>query len=298
MALNRLDEAKAAVADIRARKMDAPQLHLTLYLLDFMQHDQEGMEREASVLMAKPGWEHLILHLEATTAAASGQLTKARELNRRAIDLAQRANRTEGAAGYEIDAAWSEALSGNMEEASRQAQQALQLSGSRDVKPLCAVVLALAGHSAQANRLAKDLASGFPEDTFIRSIYLPDIRGALALRSGDPAGAIDILAPVVPYDFAYTSNAFGLASAYLRGQAYLAQGNGGAAAGEFQKLLDHPALTPYHLIAHLQMGRAYALSGDNTKARAAYQEFFTLWKNADPDVPILKQAQAEYARLN
>jgi len=298
MFLNRLDEARAAVAEIRARKLDAPELHLALYVLYFVQHDQEGMEREASVLMDEPGWEHRILNLEATTAAAGGQLTKARELNRRAIDMAQRANRNEEAAGYKMYAGWSEALSGNMGTASQQAQQALQLSGSRDVKPVCAVVLALASHSAQATQIAKDLAGDYPQDSVLRFIDFPLIRAAAALGSGNPAGAIYNLAPVVPYDFAYRSSyAFGLASAYLRGQAYLEEGNGSAAAAEFQKLIDHPALTANHLIAHLQVGRAYALSGDTAKARAAYQEFFTLWKNADADAPILKQALAEYAKL-
>jgi tetratricopeptide (TPR) repeat protein len=297
MALNRLDEAKAAAQDMQAHKLDAPELHLILYVLDFLQHDREGMEQEAALLMNKPGWEHRILQLEATTAASGGQLTKAGELSRRAIDLAQRANRKEDAAGYQAADAWSELLSGNMDVASQQAQEALQLSGSSNVKAVCAVVLALASRSGEATRLAKDLAAALPENTLVRFVYLPDISAAIALRRGDAAGAIESLAPSVPYDLAYTLYGFGLASAYLRGQAYLAQGNGGAAAGEFQKLLDHPALSPNHLIAHLQMGRAYALSGDTTKARAAYQEFFTLWKNADPDVPILKQAHAEYSKL-
>jgi DNA-binding winged helix-turn-helix (wHTH) protein/tetratricopeptide (TPR) repeat protein len=298
MFLNRLDEAKAAAADMQAHKLDAPGLHLSLYILDFLQHDQAGMEREAAVVMGEPGWEHRILHLEAMTAASSGQLAKARELDRRAIDLAQRANRNEDAANYRATAAWSEILSGNMALAIRQAQQASQLSGTTNVKTICAVVLALASHSGQATRLAKDLAAGFPEDTMVRVIFLPDIRAAVALRSGDAAGAIENLAPSAPYDLALFSFNLGPPSAYLRGEAYLAEGNGPAAAGEFQTLLDHPALFPNHLIAHLQMGRAYALSGDTTRARAGYQEFFMLWKNADPDVPILKQAKAEYAKLN
>jgi DNA-binding winged helix-turn-helix (wHTH) protein/tetratricopeptide (TPR) repeat protein len=298
MSLNRLDEAKAAVADMQAHKLDAPELHLSLYVLYFLQHDQKGMEREAAVVMAKPGWEHRILNLEATTAAARGQLTKARELNRRAIDVAQHENRKEEAAAYKAIAAWSEILSGNVGGASRQAQQALQLSGSIEAKAICPVVLALASRSGQATRLAKDLAGSFPRNTKIRFFYLPAIRAAVALQSGDAPGAIEHLAPVVPYDLALTLYGFGLASAYLRGQAYLAEGNGTAAAGEFRKLLEHPALTPNHLLAQLQVGRAYALSGDTTQARAAYQEFFRLWANADSDVPILKRAKAEYARLH
>src|SRR5262249_22175934 len=169
--------------------------------------------------------------------ASSGQLTKARELNRRAIDLAQRANRKEEAAIYEAVAAWSEVLSGNMELANRQAQQALQLSGSKDVKAICAVVLALASDSAQPTRLAKDLAGRFPEDTQVRFIYLPDIHAAAALQSGDAAGAVENLAPAAPYDLAEMFLKFGATSAYLRGQAYLAGRNGPAAASEFQKLL-------------------------------------------------------------
>jgi tetratricopeptide (TPR) repeat protein len=296
--LNRLDEAKAAAEDLQAHKLDAPELHLYLYVLNFLQHDQAGMDREAALLKGRAGWDDLMLHLEAATSASSGRLTEARELNRRAIDLAQRASRKQEAAIYEAVAAWSEVLSGNMGLGRRQARQALELSTDKHVEGICAVVLALASDAARATRLAKDLLARFPEDTQVRSIYLPEIRAAAALQSGDAAGAIENLVPAAPYDLAFIFSNFGSASAYLRGEAYLAEGNGPAAVGEFQKLLDHPALFPNHLIAHLQMGRAYALSGDTGKARAAYQEFFMLWKNADPDVPILKQAKAEYAKLH
>jgi eukaryotic-like serine/threonine-protein kinase len=296
--LNRLDEAKAAAEDLRAHQLDTPELHLALYIINFLQHDQGGMEREAALLKGKPGWEDQLLHFVAATSASAGQLREARELNQGAIDLAQHANRKEEAAVYEAVAAWSEVLSGNLGLASRQARHALELSTGKHVEGICAVVLALGSDSARATRLAKDLAVRFPEDTQVRLIYLPEIRAAIALRSGDAAGAVENLAAAAPFDLAFIFPNFGSVSAYLRGEAYLAERNGPAAVGEFQKLLDHPALFPNYSIARLQIGRAYALSGDTAKARAACQEFFTLWKNADPDLPILKQAKAEYAKLN
>jgi DNA-binding winged helix-turn-helix (wHTH) protein len=302
IALNRLDEAKAAAQDMQAHKLDSPWLHVQLYALDFLRHDPAGMEREAARLMDTPGWEDWSLSIDSATAAYAGQFAKARELNRRAIAFAQRTQK-ERPAGYEAGAALQEILVGNATLARRRAEAALALSTGRDVEGVSAIALALASDAAQATRLADDLGRRFSEDTAVQFSFLPAIHAALALQKGDAAGAVANLATGARYDFTHTNPGAGYCSfpIYLRGQAFLAQGNAAAAAAEFQRILDHPGVVVNTLtgaLAHLQIGRAYALSDETTKARAAYQDFFTLWKNADPDVPILKQAKAEYAKLN
>src|SRR2546425_2931922 len=295
--LNRFDEAKATAQEAQAHNLDSPQMHLRLYLLDFVQHNAAGMEQDAAGLMGKPGYEDQVLYNESDTAAFVGQFAKARELMRRATESAQRADEKETAAGYEAEAAVREALVGNMALAKQQAHAALALSNGRDVAGMSAIALGRAGDSAQANWLAVDLGKRFPEDTIAQLNYLPMIRAAAALRGRDTGKAIEALAAAAPYELGV---GFSLYPVYLRGEAYLAAKRGTAAAVEFQKILDHPGVVANELIgalAHLQLGRAYAVSGDTTKAKAAYQDFLTLWKDADSDVPILKEAKVEYAKL-
>jgi tetratricopeptide (TPR) repeat protein len=179
---------------------------------------------------------------------------------------------------------------------------ALALSSGKDVEAMSATALALAGDSVRASRLAADLDNRFPEDTIVQFNYLPIIRAATALRGGDPARAIEALAAAAPYEFGQTSETFGfsLYPIYVRGEAYLAAHQSAAAGAEFQKLIDHPSFVwnePIGALAYLQLSRAYAMQGDGVKAKKAYQDFFALWKDADPDIPILKQAKAEYAKL-
>ena len=251
--------------------------------------------------MGKPGFEDVMLYNESDTAAYAGQFSKARELTRRASESAQRADEKETAAGYEAEAAWREALVGNMSLAKQQAQAALALSTGRDVEPISAIALGLAGDTAQATRLAADLAKRFPEDTIVQFNYLPTIHATTALQGGSATKAIEALAPVAPYELG-TATGIGvpLYPVYLRGEAYVAAHQGSAAATEFQKILDHPGVVengPIGSLAHLGLGRAYALSGDTAKAQAAYQDFLALWKDADPDIPILISAKSEYAKL-
>jgi hypothetical protein len=229
-------------------------------------------------------------------------ILQARVLTRRALESALREDEKEAAATYEAEAAVREALVGNTSLMSKHAQAALALSKGRDVEALLAIALELAGDSAYATRLADDLEKRFPEDTIVQSNYLPTIHAAASLRVSDADKAIGALAAAAPYELGSiveTLN-FVLYPVYLRGEAYLAAKQGTAAAAEFQKILDHPGVVrsePIGALARLQLGRAYALSGDNTKARVAYKDFLTLWKDADPDIPILKQAKAEYAKL-
>jgi tetratricopeptide (TPR) repeat protein len=296
--VNRLDEARATAQEAQAHNLDTPQIHLDLYSIDFLQHDAAGMESEAAGLMGKPGFEDEILGLESDTAAYGGQFAKARELTRRASDSAQRADEKEMAAWYEAHAAVREALVGNMSQAKQQAQAALALSTGRYVEAESAIALGLAGDAPQATRLAADLAKRFPEDTIVQFEHLPMIHAAAALQSGSANKALEALVLAAPYELGWTG--LNLYPVYLRGEAYLAARQGSAAAAEFQKILDHASVVQNWLIgalAHLGLARAYALSGDTVKAKSAYQDFLGLWKDGDRDIPILKQAKAEYAKL-
>ena len=299
--VNRLDEAKAVALEAKNHNVDSPAIHASLYLVAFLQHDAAGMEREAAEVMGKPGSEDLVLYYESDTAAYGGHFVQARHLSRRAAESALRAGQKETMAGYEAEAAVREALVGNLALAKRQAKDALAFSSGRDVVAMSAVALALTGDSPDSNRLADDLSKRFPVDTVVRYNSLPAIRAATALRNGDSGKAIAALAASA-YELGQTAQevTFVLYPVYLRGETYIAAKQGTAAAGEFQKLLDHPGLLqnePIGALAHLGLGRAYVLSGDAGKARAAYQDFFALWKDADSDIPILNQARAEYAKL-
>jgi serine/threonine protein kinase/Flp pilus assembly protein TadD len=302
LSLNRLDEAKNIAQQTHAHSLDPPLLHVYLYLVDFLEHDAAGMEREVAALTGNPGYEDIMLYYESETAAYSGQFEKARELTRRAAESAQHADEKETAAAYEAEAAMREALVGNVELAKRQTQAALTLSNGRDVEAVSAIALGRAADSVQAKRLTDDLNKRFPEDTIVQLNYLPTILAADALQAHDASKAIQVLTRAAPYELGGTTQflIFVAHPVYVRGDAYLTVRQGTAAAAEFQKILDHPGVvvnTPIGALAHLGLGRAYVLSGDNTKARAAYQDFLALWKDADPDIPILKQAKAEYAKL-
>jgi eukaryotic-like serine/threonine-protein kinase len=300
--LNRLDEAKATAQEAEARHVDAPYLHLCVYAIAFLQHDAPGMQHEVALLVGKPGWEDQSLDAQARTMAYGGELIKARELSRRAVDSAQRADSKDRAAGYQALSALLEAVVGNTSLAKRQAQAALALSSDRDVQAIAAVALGLAGEVLPATRLADELANRYPEDTAVRSTNVPMTRAAISLSTGQGAKAVEELAPAAPYELGISQSfvGFTLYPVYLKGQAYLVAKQGAPAAAEFQKILDHQGIvpnSPLQALARLGLARAYALSGDSAKAKTAYQDFLALWKDADPDIPILKQAKAEYSKL-
>ncbi len=300
--LNQLDRAKEAGQEAHARNVDSPWFSLVLYNVGFLEHDTAGMAQQAADAMGKTGVENQMLFLESETAAYDGEIAKSRELTRAAVDSAQRAGEKETAAEYLAHAAVREALASGVDFAKQDAQAALALANGRQVEPMSALALGLAGDPAQAERLAADLGKRFPEDTIEQFNYLPMIRAAIALRNHDSGRAIDALAAAAPYELGETNTSltFALYPVYLLGEAYLAARQGAAAAGEFQKILDHPGVVgnePIGALAHLGLGRAYALEGDTAKARAAYDDFFALWKGADPDIPILAQAKADYAQL-
>jgi tetratricopeptide (TPR) repeat protein len=218
------------------------------------------------------------------------------------MDAAQQVDEKEAPALYQADAAVREALVGNADLAKQQAHAALAISNSRDAESLSAFALALAGDSPSALRLADDLGKRFPQDTIVQSTYLPAIHAAELLVRKDPGKAIDVLAGPAPRELGgnIENVNFVLYLIYLRGNSYIASRQGAAAVAEFQKIIDHPGVArsePIGALAHLQIGRAFALAGDMARARAAYQEFLSLWKEADPDIPIFKQAIAEFSRL-
>jgi tetratricopeptide (TPR) repeat protein/predicted Ser/Thr protein kinase len=304
-AMNRLDEAKAVYARALRNKIDSSGfLDLPLYFIDFLDHDTSGMAQLVARGTGKPGIEDIFLANEALTAAYSGRLGKARELSRQAEASAQRVGEKEGAAGYVASAALIEALFGNAAEARRQAATALSLSTARDIQYPVALALGFAGDAARTQVLADDLAKRFPEDTVAQFNYLPTLHGQLALNRNDSSKAIEALEAASPYELGEPGQAFfvffGLYPVYVRGEAYLAAHRGNESAGEFQKILDHPGVVlnePIAALAHVGLARAYAMQGDTAKARAAYQDFLTLWKDADPDIPVLIAAKAEYAKL-
>jgi serine/threonine protein kinase len=302
IALGRLSEAKAIFAEAESHKMNLPLNHNNLYLIAFLEHDPAVMEREAAWVVGKEGIEDAMLYYQSNTNAYSGELKKARELSRRASDTAIRAGEKETAAGYRADAALREALFGNKSEAERRIGTALAATSGQDVQAAAALGYAFAGNQSRARSLADNLANKFPENTLVQSNYLPAIRGQIAVNSKNPDKALELLQPARAYELGQPAQAMllNLYPVFVRGGAYLAARNGRAAAAEFQQILDNRGMTlnePIGALARLGLARAYSLQGETEKAHAAYQEFLALWKNADTDIPILKQAKAEYAKL-
>ncbi len=293
--LDRLEEARTAATE--AKKLDSPELRAILYQLAFLQNDAAGMAQQVAWAAGKPGAEDVLLGLEADTAAYSGRLGHARELSRRAVASAERAEEKEVAASYEADAALREALFGNAAEARQRSAAALVLSNGRRAQFGAALALAFAGDAGRAQTLADDLDKRFPEHTIVQSYYLPTIHAQLALSGNDSSKAIEVLQTAGPYEL---SSSGALYPVYVRGLAFLVAHQGSEAAAEFQKILDHRGVVgnaPIGALAHLGLARADVMQGDAAKAKAAYQDFLTLWKDADPDIPVLIAAKSEYAKL-
>ena len=303
--LDRLGEAAHTLQQAAARKLEIGDFLVQRYDIAFLRGDQAAMQREAALARGKSGAEDWISDHEAFVSAYSGRLQDARRLSHRAAELAQQAAQRDRAALDETGLALWEGFFGNASAAKRSAMAAHELSKTREVEYGAAFALALSGDSAESQTLANDLEKRFPEDTSVRFSYLPAVRALLALNHGEPSKAIELLQIAVPYDLGAPRSSFHgffgtLYPVYVRGEAYLAAHQGAQAAAEFQKILNHRGIVvsdPIGALAHLQLGRALALSGEKTKARTAYQDFLTLWKDADPDVPVLKQAKTEYAAL-
>jgi tetratricopeptide (TPR) repeat protein len=267
--------------------------------------DDKELSRAGAAARKNPGLEDMISHLETLALARSGRLQDARRTSAVPVEIAQRSGRRERAGLFEAATAVWEAFYGNAAAAKQSAAKALKLGRGRDVDYAAAFALALSGDLSQSRALADDLAREGPEDTSIQFMYLPTLRALFSLNADDPAAAIQALQIASRYDLALGRVGFigrfgGLYPIYVRGLAYLAARRPTEAAAEFQRILDHRSIVlvdPMDALARLQLARALALSGDTVKAKSAYSDLLTLWKNADPDIPLLKEARAEYARL-
>lgn len=308
VALERTGEAETILQRATERKLDIPDFHVQRYVIAFLQGDKAGMDREAAQPRQKAGVDDWMSNAAGFVAAYSGHLEEARKMSRRAADLARMADRRETEALYETDAAVREALFGYMSVARQRAMDALELSTSRDVEYVSAFALAISGECCRSQALTDELSRRFPEDTIVRFTYLPTLRALLALQRRQPEHAIELLQTAIPYEGGvsieggseYLLGEGNFYPVYARGVAYLAARRGHEATAEFQKILDHRGIIisdPVGPLARMQLARAYALAGDRDKARTAYTDFLTLWKDADPDIPILEEARREYARL-
>ena len=295
LALQKLPEAKAAAESARARQLDSPWLHICLYLIAYEQGDSQGMAFEAAQLKSAAEFEDIMLYYQAQAAAREGKLNESRSFSDRAVEMTLRAKQRDSASLYMAQEAMNDAWAGNRSEARHEAHKALQLSSEREAEAVAAVALAVAGNSAEALRLADDLASRFPLNTMVRDQYVPTIRAAAALHSGapvnNPDAIVNELALALPTE--YGSHAaervayLTCYSTYFRGEAYMAAQQGTQAAREFQKILDHPQLTltdPVSARALLGLARAYELSGDHAKSIASYKNFKNLWKSPDSGI--------------
>jgi eukaryotic-like serine/threonine-protein kinase len=300
--LNRLEDAKSAWDQSQARKLDGPALRLARYALGFLQHDETAMKDQMDWAAGKPGAEDMLLSAQAETEAYRGRLGVANELSKRAVDSATHAEAPETAGTWQADQAIREAEFGNSALARQSATAALALTTGRDVEIMAAIAFARAGDAVKAEQLADKLDRESPLDTMIQGYWLPTIRASVALDKGDGKKAVELLQAASSYElsqpqpFQFST----MYPIYVRGLAFSKAGLQSQAAVEFQKILDHPGLVvnfPLGSLARLQLGRARALGGDKAAAKQAYDEFFGLWKDADPTSPVFKEAKAEYAKL-
>jgi tetratricopeptide (TPR) repeat protein len=302
LALNDLDEANATFQHALEHKLDAGILRLMMYYLAFLRGDAEEMKRQVGWAAGRPGSEDLLFSAQSDTEAYYGHMKKARDFSRRAVESALRAGAKETAATWQADAALREAEIGNSEQARRATAAVLTMSSGSGVQNFAALALARLGDAARAGATAEDLAKSNPANTLLNYYWLTTIRAAIELGHNDPAKAVELLQPAGAYEMGYSAPfLFGtMYPAYVRGEAYLALHQGPQAAAEYQKILEHRGIVLNCLngaLAQLGLARAYVLQGDTVKAEAAYQDFLTLWKDADPDIPILIAAKAEYAKL-
>jgi eukaryotic-like serine/threonine-protein kinase len=313
LCLQRFDEARQIIHEAQARKMDDSLLHNALYALAFVGADSAAMADQQQWFAGKPE-ENIGLSLASDTEAYGGHLAKARELTKRAVDSAIRADSKENGAIWQAIAAQREAAYGNPTEARHSAEKALNLAPtSQGAEVEAALAFAVASDTARVESLARDLGKRFPLDTQMQALWLPAIQAQLALDRKNPAAALTTLQAASAIELGniqFVANLSCLYDVYVRGEAYLAAGQGSSAAAEFQKILDHSGIVWNcwtGALAHLGVARANALQSRTSqgvdadaarvRARAAYKDFLALWKAADPDIPILKQAKAEYAKL-
>jgi DNA-binding winged helix-turn-helix (wHTH) protein/tetratricopeptide (TPR) repeat protein len=295
--LNRLSEAKMIYQQGLSRRLDHPFLHGSRYFIAFLEDDPEEMERQVNWAAGKTGTEDSLLADQSDTEAFFGRFAKARNLSRRVVESAVRHGQTDLVGQWQINGALREALVGNNGRARQQASLALSRASTQVSREVAGVVFAMTGDSVRAKGLGQELTRSFPYDTMQINFWRPITLAAVQMSSNSPARALDELRAAAPYEM---GEQLPLLAAYLRGQAYLALHRGPEAAVEFQKLIDHRGLVGnrvYASLARLGAARSFWMESDTVKARAAYNDFFKLWRNADPDIPVLIAARAEYAKL-
>jgi tetratricopeptide (TPR) repeat protein len=303
--MNRLEDAWNTHRRAQERKAETPPVHLMLYSIASLQGDAAAMTREEALIEGTPGLEDRLRSQQAADEAFHGRLGKAREFSRRAVESARSSEDREAAALWQMNAALREAEFGNWSRARQEAATALALAATRDVEAHGALALARAGDTGRAQAIAEDLARQFPLDTLVNYYWLPTIRAAVQVSRNNPAKALELLQAVAPYELGVVlstaEEAAPLHPVYVRGQAYLMLRRGAEAAAEYQKFLDHRGMVrncaPGAALAYLGLARSYALQGETERAHTAYKDFLTLWKDADGDIPVLRQAKAEYAQL-
>jgi eukaryotic-like serine/threonine-protein kinase len=302
LSAGQMENAEATVQEAQKNNLAGDFLHFYVYQMAFVKGDHAGMEREVAWASGKPGIEDALLSYQSDTEAYYGRVTQARDYSRRAVDAATRSDAKESAAIWQVNEALREAEFGNVTLARQDVAVALKLAPGRNVKLLAALALARTGETAQSKALADELQKSYPSETVLKVYWLPTVRAALDLDANDSTKALESLEAAAPYELGEPEQ-FQLGTmypAYIRGEAYLAAHNGTAASAQFQRILDHPGIVinfPTGALSHLGLARAYAMSGDTQKARTAYQDFLTLWKDADPDIPVRKAAKAEYGKL-
>ena len=314
MALQRFDETLQIIHQAQAQKIDPAEFHVTLYQLAFLGADSAAMGEQQQWLAAKPDYENWAFSLASDTEAYAGRLSKARDLNRRAVDSSIRADDKESGAVYLANFALMQAAYGDTADVRKTADEALKLAPA---SPGAAVVAALAfaavGDTARAETIAQDLAKRYPLGTQMQHLWLPAIQAQLELVRKNPARALNVLQSASAIELGlvpFSNNTSCLYPVYVRGEAYLSAGQGSAAAAEFRKILDHSGIVGTCWTgarARLELARAESLQSrasqgadaDAARVRSltAYKDFLTLWKDADPDAPLLKAAKAEYATL-
>ncbi len=298
--VNRLKDARQTLQEAQQKNFDGLTIRADLYSLAFLAGDDAEMERQVAWAAGRPGEEDQMLNGDADTQAYYGRLEKARDLARRAADSAVRADAKETGAQWLAYQGLREAELGNVTAARQGVSRALALAPGRDVKVLAALVLARTGEISQATTILEGLQKSEPGNTYLKVYWFPVIEASIAMARQSPDPALVALEPSLPYELGGPPPGTTMYPAYVRGLAYIAKRNGPSAAAEFQKFLDHSGVVQNFLLgslAHLQLGRAYAISGETAKAKAAYKDFLSLWKDADPDIPIFKEAKAEYAKL-
>ena len=302
VSVNRLEEAKATFARLTSRGLDNPSNHPSRYMIAFLEKDRAGMDRELAYARENKEVESWILYFESGTHSYYGRQSKARDFITLASAKALAQNQKETAAGYAAEAALREALFGNTALARQSIQKTLANSVGQDVQAAAALTYAFTGDQQKAQALADAMAKQFPQNSLVQFNYLPAIRARIALDAGHPDEALDLLKPARPYELGQPAQIMllNLYPVYIRGEAYLAAHDNKAAIGEFQEILEHPGMSvnePIAALAHLGIARAHAAQGDKDRARSSYQDFLSLWKEADPALAILKHAKAEYAGL-